>query len=206
MNVECLSSTPIQIALEAGLICTNSEEKIKDYVAEDFITKLVSKGHESIIEHLNYNFRVDGVSRALLQEISRHRHISLSVKSSRWALKKFIGKSGRYDLSNNELQITDEGQEILNKLNNISDELENLIKEGSEAGIANDILKYYIQESVLTKLILTLNARELLHIFKLRTQKNVLKEFRLLCKALYFALPEDHRFIYNNAVDDINSV
>ena len=92
MEVKLIYATPINIALEAGLICTDSEDKIGNYDSKEFISKLVSQGHESIIEHINYNFRVNEISRAVLQELARHRHISLSVKSTRWALKKIKDK------------------------------------------------------------------------------------------------------------------
>ena len=89
MKVTLKYYTPLDIALEAGLICTDSESKIDDYSASEFLGKLVKQGHESVLEHVNYNFLIDGVSRSVLQEIARHRHISLSVKSTRLALKKF---------------------------------------------------------------------------------------------------------------------
>ena len=44
--------------------------------------------HASILEHISFNFFIDGISRACLQEVSRHRHTSLSVKSSRYVLAK----------------------------------------------------------------------------------------------------------------------
>ena len=44
--------------------------------------------HGSILEHISMNFFIDGISRACLQEVSRHRHTSLSVKSSRYVLAK----------------------------------------------------------------------------------------------------------------------
>lgn len=44
--------------------------------------------HASILEHITFNFFIDGISRACLQEVSRHRHTSLSVKSSRYVLAK----------------------------------------------------------------------------------------------------------------------
>ena len=44
--------------------------------------------HASIAEHITFNFFIDGISRACLQEVSRHRHTSLSVKSSRYVLAK----------------------------------------------------------------------------------------------------------------------
>jgi len=67
-----------------------------------------------------------------------------------------------------------------------------------ESGIPNDILKYYIPESLTTKLILTVNARELRHIFNLRTSNRALREFQVLCMYIYNALPEDHRFMYED--------
>ena len=44
--------------------------------------------HASILEHITFNFFIDGISRACLQEVSRHRIASLSVKSSRYVLAK----------------------------------------------------------------------------------------------------------------------
>ena len=88
--------TPIRVALKAGLICTASEDKIEKYDPEIFLSKLVKAGHESVIEHINYTFTIECVSRALLQELARHRHISLSVQSTRWALNKTFDNQHLY--------------------------------------------------------------------------------------------------------------
>ena len=84
--------------------------------------------------------------------------------------------------------------------------MDKLMQEGAQKGIPNDVLKYYIQESITTSMMISLNARELLHIFNLRTKNNVLYEFRELCKNLYDSLPEDHKFIYKREVEYINSI
>ncbi len=44
--------------------------------------------HASTLEHLNYTFYIQGISRACLQEVARHRHTSPSVKSTRYTLKE----------------------------------------------------------------------------------------------------------------------
>ncbi len=44
--------------------------------------------HSSTLEHLNYTFYIQGISRACLQEVARHRHTSPSVKSTRYTLKE----------------------------------------------------------------------------------------------------------------------
>ena len=192
MKVELLHNTDLNVALEAMLICTDSEDRISNYNVEDSLRKIIEMGHTSILEHINYNFRVNEISRAVLQELARHRHISLSVKSTRWALKKIKDKITFYrpDTKDNNV--------ILNNLDIKIEEIKELLKEGIESGIPNDILKYYVPESLTTKLILTVNARELRHIFNLRTSNRALREFQVLCMYIYNALPEDHRFMYDD--------
>ena len=54
---------------------------------EDFIERLAELGHESPIEHASYTFAVEGVSRALLAQLTRHRIASYSVQSQRYVDK-----------------------------------------------------------------------------------------------------------------------
>ncbi len=193
MNVECLKTTDPKIAVEAGLLCTDSEHRLDSYDPEEFLTKLIKAGHLSVIEHLSYSFKITGITRALLQELARHRLISLSVKSTRWALKKFAKKIPHY--RPNYVTENKEQLQILKELDDISEHLNFLIIKGSEAGIPNDIMKYYIQESMCVDLMLSLNARELRHMCSLRTSKSALAEFQNLCLKMFESLPSEHRFI-----------
>ena len=52
------------------------------------IMNVINKGHTSTLEHINFTFGVSGISRAMLIELSRHRIASMSVKSTRYTLKK----------------------------------------------------------------------------------------------------------------------
>ena len=196
-NVKLLEYSSIRTAIYAGLVCTDSEDKIENYT-NDFIKNLISSGHESVIEHINYTFELDGISRALLQELARHRHISLSVKSTRWALKRTSSKHGlsyynvkqnsNFDNKHEDFIILEAAKnEYLSKVNEIINKQQ----------LPNDILKYYMIESLQTKAILSLNARELRLIFSLRTSSRALKEFRDLCKLIYESLPERHKFMYD---------
>jgi thymidylate synthase (FAD) len=200
MKVALKYYTPLDIALEAGLICTDSENKIDDYSASEFLGKLVKQGHESVIEHINYSFLIDGVSRSVLQEIARHRHISLSVKSTRWALKKFADTQEYYSPIDDNTPMDKNQFDMYEKLNEKSKELRELVVEAVKAGIPNDKLKYYLQESLTTKLMLTCNLRELRLMFNLRTSKRALKEFQDLCWAMYETLPERHKELVNDVM------
>ena len=200
--------TPIDIALEAGLVCTASEDSIGKYSAKEFISRLISNGHESVIEHICYTFIISGISRAMLQELARHRHISLSVQSTRWALKKLLASGNKIDTESmffDDIELEDEvSDENAAKLHEIQSKYESIlsdIAELSSSGVRNDILKYYLPESIETKLMLTLNARELRHIFSLRSKAPALQEFRDWSCCVYDALPEEHRFMYSEFFD-----
>ena len=196
MRVSLLNLTPVTVALEAALTCTNSESKIDSYDAAEFLKKLVSMGHESVIEHVVYSFVIEGVSRALLQELARHRHVSLSVQSTRWALGKTVRNKRVF--SEDEAVVLQDSDKAatLSKLKETSETLQSQLEEAVRCGIPNDVLKYYIQESTTTKLVMTLNARELRHIFRLRTSPRALKEFQTLCRKMFDELPYSHRFLY----------
>ena len=89
MNVKLLNFTPLEIADIAICKCYGNEphsdkEKVKARINR---VANVSK-HASTIEHLSYSFDIDGISRACLQELARHRIASYTVKSSRYVLSK----------------------------------------------------------------------------------------------------------------------
>jgi len=198
LSAELLQSSNLDIPFKAGLMCTNNFDKSNDFEKNKFLLNMVNEKHYSVIEHLSYSFVVRNISRALLQELARHRLVSLSVLSTRWALKKITKDiEVHYPVY---VPATVQQTKILNELDAISEKLFNLIGEAAASGMPNDILKYYIQESLCTSLVLTVNARELIHIFELRTSKRALKEFRTLCHSLFDSLPEDHQFLFENSI------
>lgn len=199
LSTELLQSSNLDIPFKAGLMCTNNFDKSNDFEKNKFLLNMVNEKHYSVIEHLSYSFVVRNISRALLQELARHRLVSLSVLSTRWALKKITKDiEVHYPVY---VPTTVQQTKILNELDAISEKLFNLIGEAAASGMPNDILKYYIQESLCTSLVLTVNARELIHIFELRTSKRALKEFRSLCYSLFDSLPEDHKFLFEKFIE-----
>lgn len=199
LSTELLQSSNLDIPFKAGLMCTNNFDKSNDFEKNKFLLNMVNEKHYSVIEHLSYSFVVRNISRALLQELARHRLVSLSVLSTRWALKKITKDiEVHYPVY---VPATVQQTNILNELDAISEKLFNLIGEAAASGMPNDILKYYIQESLCTSLVLTVNARELIHIFELRTSKRALKEFRILCYSLFESLPEDHKFLFEKFIE-----
>ena len=91
-NVYLLTYTPNpehSIAAAAKLCYSSSSisdlrNNLTDEKAAQFIEMLSEIGHESPIEHASFTFGIEGVSRALLAQITRHRMASFSVKSQRY--------------------------------------------------------------------------------------------------------------------------
>ncbi len=197
MRVRLLYHTPLSIAAHAGRTCTGNEADAyeEEENVELFLSKIIKKGHESVLEHITYTFRIEGISRALLQELARHRHISLSVLSTRYTLSRDIAKS-----IENASEFVDDMSESLSYdfMCAYWDYVAELRREISNSSPRNDIIKYFIPECFLTNVVMTLNARELRHIIKLRSAPGALREFRELCATFLFRFPEDHRFMYED--------
>ncbi|MGN0631467.1 MAG: FAD-dependent thymidylate synthase, partial [Ruminococcus sp.] len=92
LNVTLIEYTPQpeKIVAAAAKLCYSDSgcENIMDGLDEEktqsFVKMLSDMGHESPIEHVSFTFGIEGVSRALLAQITRHRHASFSVQSQRY--------------------------------------------------------------------------------------------------------------------------
>lgn len=204
MKVELWTSPASIVEMErnaslAALTCRGNAEK--GHVASEVLGRIIKAGHESVLEHITLTYSVKGISRALLQELARHRHISLSVESTRHTLHKYMAMS--------DDEITDFFIKYVETLP-IDKELAQMCCGGMLGALKgvytvnpdmpNDELKYYLPEFWPTNLVLTSNIRELRHILKLRTAPSALKEFRELAYAMYEAVPEEYRYLLKDCV------
>lgn len=91
MQITLLNYTELNICAHAIRTCWQSFEKGDNGGEKDkeLIYRVGNKfKHASTLEHLYYTFYIQGISRATLQELARHRIASLSVKSTRYTLKE----------------------------------------------------------------------------------------------------------------------
>ncbi|MFU8837906.1 MAG: FAD-dependent thymidylate synthase, partial [Thiohalomonadaceae bacterium] len=89
--VTLMHHTPLPVCSHAVRTCWQSFDRSDNGGEKDreLIDKVGNKfKHASTLEHLVYTFYIEGISRALLQELARHRIASLSVKSTRYTLKE----------------------------------------------------------------------------------------------------------------------
>lgn len=199
MKVTLNHYTPLLVCADAIRTCWQSFDKSDNGGEKDkeLIDRVGNKfKHASTLEHLVYNFYIEEISRALLQELARHRMASLSVKSTRYTLKELKNEEifTCKDFERAEKYLVLTGIDMVDEMSVKA--LENLrlvLKEG----ISNDKAKYCLPESYKTELTWTINARSLQNFLTLRSDKSALWEIQNLAHALYEALPEDHKYLFN---------
>jgi len=185
MTVKLLHFTPLKIA---DISIGKCWDKQKEEVDKERMYRVANKfKHSSTIEHINYSFDIDGISRTCLQELARHRHQSLSVKSTRYTLKEI-------DKSNNIIDFLVSVNSEVDMVNFVQ------LKRIKESRASNDIRKYMLPEAFKTSLVSTMNMRALQNFLSLRTDKSALWEIRELANKMFEVLPEEHKFMLEDFV------
>ena len=204
MNVKLLNFTPLEVADIAICKCYGNEPHSDNEKVKARINRVanVSK-HASTIEHLSYSFDIDGISRACLQELARHRIASYTVKSSRYTLQE-LKDEVQLNYKEDVLHLIDtvvskycvltENHLVNAKIARQLVNLRSVIIDG----VPNDISKYCMPEAYKTSLVMTINARSLQNFLELRSSKHALWEIQYLAKAMYDAIPEEHKFLYES--------
>ncbi len=144
-----------------------------------FILKLSEMGHMSPIEHASFTFGVQGVSRSLLAQITRHRIASFSVQSQRYVGKKGDGFSYILPPAIEAL-----GQAAVDRYAAQMDTIQGWYNEwcdalGGSGEKTFEDARFVLPNACETKM-LTMNARELIHFFSLRCCNRAQWEIRAL--------------------------
>jgi thymidylate synthase (FAD) len=185
MNVTLLAHTPNpeRLVAAAARLCYSADDvatimgEMCDSDVEKQIKLLQSIGHESPIEHVSFTFAIEGVSRSLLSQITRHRLASFSVRSQRYVSMSGIKHVTPGEIKSDALieSLYDAFMKASNDIyNQISDMLqmkyiENGMDEKSAEKKAIEDARFVLPNAACTSMIVTMNARELLHFFRLRT-------------------------------------
>ncbi|HBL85381.1 MAG: FAD-dependent thymidylate synthase [Clostridiales bacterium GWF2_38_85] len=208
MKVKILAHTPDcekMIAAAAKLCYASSDidtifDGLDDEKTGKFITMLSNLGHESPFEHVSFTFGIEGVSRAVLAQITRHRIASFSVQSQRYVNKENF----EYIIPPAITAIPEAREEFLRAMDedrqhyiSLADKLmkyhtKALMDEGKiqvDAEKAAEKMAFEDARSVLpnacdTKIIMTMNVRSLWNFFELRCCNRAQWEIRELANEM----------------------
>lgn len=192
MKVRLLTHTPEpeMVVAAAAKLCyaSVSIDELLDGLTEEksreFVTMLATMGHESPTEHASFTFAVEGVSRSLMAQITRHRIASFSVQSQRYVRLEGFDKVLPPEIGNipEAATLYDEAMqydaEVYSKMTAILEDkhmtafLEQGLSEKAarqKAGKkAIEDARFLLPNACTTSMILTMNARSLNHFFRLR--------------------------------------
>ena len=135
---------------------------------EKFIERVIASGHESPLEHIQFTFAIEGVSRALTHQLVRHRIASYSQQSQRYVKQEDFDYVVPPSIEEDE----ELKEEFLRAIERIKEGYRNLIRRFEEKGIvgeeANQDARFILPQAAETKIVVSMNARQLLHFFSQR--------------------------------------
>lgn len=191
-NVILLAYTPEpeRTVAAAAKLCYSSSginqlnDSLTDEKAASFVEMLSEIGHESPIEHASFTFGIEGVSRSLLAQITRHRMASFSVKSQRYV------REGSFEyVTPPEIAAEPEAKKIYDEIMADDQErydrlavilkekhIKTFISEGKDEKTAARLAekkaiedaRFVLPNACETQMVMTMNARSLMNFFKVR--------------------------------------
>jgi len=187
----------------SGDIYANSCNAVTDTVESqkisNFIEKVIASGHESPLEHVKFTFGIEGVSRALTHQLVRHRLASYSQQSQRYV------KASEFNYivppvfeKNNDMK-----QRFLGLMNDIQEGYNGLLslleENGSVGEKANQDARFVLPQAAETKIVVTMNARELKHFFAHRCCARAQWEIRRLAEEMLKVCKKVLPEVFNSA-------
>lgn len=159
--VNATTEAPENLIEFAGRLCYGSTSTGKP----GFIQARIKQGHDSIIEHASASFYIEGISRACLSQLTRHRLASYSVRSQRYC------------------DVGDDGMVIppsVRDSDGFVEMLAGVYDKLTAAGVPKEDARYFLPIGWCTSLVMTANFREWRHFIEVRCDKAAQWEIREL--------------------------
>ena len=200
MNVILLTHTPEpeKIIAAAAKLCYSQKADIQSLMdglepdtVKTFISKLMSMHHESPLEHVSFTFAVEDVSRALLAQITRHRLASFSVRSQRYC------SEGTFKVVIPDSIDKDPKKRVI--FRDAIIDAKNAYNELQKLGVKNEDARAVLPNACCTRMVFTMNLRELLHFFNLRCCTRAQTEIRELANQMLIFCKEVSPILFEYA-------
>jgi thymidylate synthase (FAD) len=180
MLVQLLTHTPEpeEVVTAAARLCYSAasidrllEKSRQD--RESLLSRILSLGHYSVLEHASFTFGIEGISRACSHQLVRHRLASYSQQSQRYVTQKerFAAVTPPSIAAHPDLQ---------ERYDALLTEIHEVYRQFLDAGVPAEDARFVLPNAAETKIVMTMNARELLHFFDLRCCRRAQWEIRLM--------------------------
>ena len=207
-NVKLIRYTPApeELIAMAGKLCYSAADldDLGEGVAERDQTKYLSRlsemGHYSTFEHASFTFGIEGVSRSLLAQITRHRIASFSVQSQRYVALGDDENGFDYVVPPRIAALGEEAEaEYHAQMAQMNAWYQTWRKRLGTGEASNEDARFVLPNACETHIAMTMNARELLHFFSLRCCSRAQWEIRALAVEMLRLCRQAAPVIFENA-------
>ena len=152
-------------------------EHMTDDAVRRVLKTVITSGHTSTLEHASYTFAIDGVSRAMTHQLVRHRLASYNQQSQR-----YVAYDERAGLRRAAEVAADPAARAA--FDDACAAAFEAYRAQLDAGVPAEDARYLLPNAMETKIVVTMNVRELLHFFELRCCKRAQWEIREVALAM----------------------
>jgi thymidylate synthase (FAD) len=192
LNVVLLRHTPEpeEVVAMAAKLCyspsgvSELKEKIEAKDQAAFVEKLASIGHLSPIEHVSFSFGIEGISRACSHQLVRHRVASYSQQSQRYVREEQFDYVVPPSIKEDPALVREFEKCMAEAQENYTKVLKRLEELGYKGEVGQQDARYLLPNAAETKIVVTMNARELLHFFRVRTCNRAQWEIREMAQRM----------------------
>jgi len=214
VNVILLQCTPEPerlVALAARLCYSPASigdlrQDISRKDVRNLVRRILSMGHASVLEHVTFTYGVEGISRATSHQLVRHRIASYSQQSQRYVATTFgyvtpksLGRRQGRKRGSKESDPAQDGNPLYDKFERHMRNCSKLYEEMLEAGIPAEDARFVLPNATETKILISMNARELHHFFALRLCRRAQWEIREMAKKMLAIAYEKAPLLFGNA-------
>jgi thymidylate synthase (FAD) len=182
--VKLIAATPDadKIVASAAKLCYSPSgaaeilEGLDGAKVASFLGKLRESGHLSPFEHVSFTFAIEGISRVATHQLVRHRLASYSQQSQR-----YVTMEGKYCIVPPTIENNPAAAELFRAQ---ADSAWKCYEKLTELGVPKEDARFILPHGAETRIVATMNARELLHFFELRLCKRAQWEIRELARLM----------------------
>ena len=161
---------PMALAELAASVCYDSKPTERCSI----VRQCIASGHMSVLEHVSFTFHIEGISRACLAQLSRHRHISLSVRSQRYCREDNFQYVNPFPDGSYGARVFESYMEEA-RVNYV---------DMVDSGVLSEDARAVLPNACCTELYMTANARALIEMSHLRMCSRAQREIRELFKEI----------------------
>jgi thymidylate synthase (FAD) len=191
------TANPERVVAMAARLCYSAAgaEELAEQMSNEQVTKLLQKivrmGHASTMEHVSFTFGIEGVSRVLTHQLVRHRLASYSQQSQRYVAEHDF----EYILPPTIAAQPAAKKRFEMLMAEVHETYDALVAEG----IPKEDARYVLANATETKIVVTMNARALMHFFNLRCCNRAQWEIRELAYKMLAEVKKVAPVLFRNA-------